>query len=142
MLGIVGTLLGLIPGISSLIQGVTAAWFNSKVQLYQAKMGVAREVAVAAIQAEVANNQAKVSWIMALASNPAMMFIVVGFAMPFIIYEWKAIAYDKVWMGGATTTDVIAGPLADWANIILSGIFVTSTVVGGAHAIVNRLTKE
>jgi len=132
------TFLGMIPGIASIVSAITTAWFNSKVQIYQAKTGCMRDVAVAAIQAEVQNNQAKVSWITALASNPVMMFIVVGFAMPFIIYEWQAIVYDKVWMHGTTSTDPITGPLADWASIILSGIFITSTGIGVAHAVINR----
>ncbi len=138
MLGLIGTFLGLIPGISSLVSSFTSAWFNSKVEMYVAKTGLERAVAVSAIQAEVGNNHAKIGWIEALAKNPVMLFIVVGFAMPFIIYEWKAIAYDKVWMDGLTKTDPITGPLADWATIILSGIFVTSTGIGIAHTIINR----
>ncbi len=139
MISLIGTFLALIPGISSVIQAITSAWFNAKVQLYQAKTGVIRDVAVAAIQAEVVNNQTKVSWIMALASNPVMLFIVFGFAFPYIAYEWKAILWDKVIMLGTTSTDAITGPLADWAQIILGGIFVTSTGIGVAHAIINKV---
>jgi len=142
VLSLIATFLGMIPGLASVVQGISAAWFNSKVQIYQAKTGLARDAVVAILQAEVANNQTKVSWITAIASNPVMLFIVWGFAMPFIIYEWQAIAYDKVWMHGATTTDPITGPLADWAQTILGGIFVTSTGIGVAHAIVNRVTSK
>jgi hypothetical protein len=138
MLSFLTTFLGLIPGINSVVSAVLNAYFNSKVQIYMAKTGLEEAVAVEAIKAEVVNNQTKVSWIQALASNPVMLFIVVGFAMPFIIYEWKAVAYDMVWMHGTTSTDPIRGPLADWATIILSGIFVTSTGIGVAHTIINK----
>ena len=131
-------LLSYIPGFLSLATAITNKAFDSKVAMYQARTGAARDVAVATIQAEVANNQTKVNWIVALASNPVMLFIVVGFAMPFIIYEWQAIVWDKVIMKGTTSTDFIEGPLADWAKIILTGIFVTSTGMGVAHAFLNR----
>jgi len=135
------TLLGMIPGISQVVQAITTAWFNTKVQMYQARAGVTKETAIAAIQAEVQNNQTKVSWITALAGNPIMMMIVVGFSMPYIIYEWQCIVIDTVWNHGTTYTNPIQGNLADWSNIILSGIFVTSTGVGIAHAVINRFNK-
>lgn len=138
MIAAILAFINMIPGISTAVTAITNAYFNSKVQMYAARWGVTRDVAVAAIQAEVTNNQTKVNWILALAQNPVMMFVVVGFAMPYIIYEWQAIVYDKVWMHGTTTTDPITGPLADWANVILTGIFVTSAGVGVAHTIVNR----
>jgi len=131
-------LLTYIPGVLSLLTALQKSWFDAKVAIYQARTGAAKDVAIAAITAEVTNNQTKVNWIVALASNPVMMFIVFGFAMPFIIYEWQAIVYDKVWMHGATKTDYIDGPLAEWAHIILTGIFVTSTGIGVAHAFISK----
>lgn len=141
MIGAVLAFINMIPGINTMITGITTAFFNSKVQMYQARWGVARDVAVAAIQAEAQSNEAKVNWILALAKNPVMQFIVFGFAMPYIIYEWKAIVYDKVWMAGHASTDPITGPLLDWSNIILTGIFVTSMGIGVSHAIVNKQTS-
>jgi hypothetical protein len=79
-----------------------------------------------------------VNWLTAIASNPVLLFIVLGFAMPYIIYEWQCIVYDTVWMHGETHTNPITGNLADWGNIILSGIFITSTGVGIAHTIINK----
>lgn len=132
-------LLSYIPGFLNLATSITTTVFNAKVQMYQARTGATRDVAVAAITAEVTNNQTKVSWIMALASNPVMLFIVFGFAMPWIIYEWKVVVYDNVWAHwGAYFTPPIAGNVGDWAGLILSGIFVTSGGIGLAHAIVNR----
>jgi len=142
MFAFIGTLLGLIPGISSLVSGVTSAWFNSKVRIYQSKMQCTRDVAVAAIQESVKNNETKVNWILALAQNPVMMFIVLGFAMPWIILEWKVIVYDNVWAHwGVFMTDPVRGEIGEWGGLIIGGIFVTSTGVGITHAIINR-TRE
>ncbi len=128
------TLLNLIPGVANVVQTITTAWFNSKVQMYQAKTGTTRDIAIAAITAEVQNNQTKVSWITALAGNPVMMMVVVGFALPWIIYEWQAIVVDTVWNRGTTFTPEIKGLFASFGNVILTGIFVTSTGVGIFHS--------
>lgn len=135
-------LLNLIPGISSLVQTITTAWFNSKVQMYQSKTGRDRDVAIQAIQAEVENNHSKVGWITALAGNPVMMFVVVGFSLPWIVYEWKVVIWDNIiclWLYGVTGfTPTIKGLVADWAGVILGGIFITSTGVGIAHMVINK----
>lgn len=132
-------LIGAIPVLGQIVTSIMTSFFNARVNMYTARTGVSRDVAVAAIQAQIADNQAKAGWITALASNPIMMLIVVGFALPFIVFEWKCVVIDIVWMGGTTSTPPIKGQLADWANVILGGIFISSTGMGVAHAIVNRL---
>ncbi len=136
------TLLGLIPGVSSLISTITGKWFDSKVAMYQARMGVTKEVAVAAITAEVGNNQAKVGWLNAVAGSKFLMVIVGGFAGPWIIYGWKVIVWDnivhKFFWDVYGFTPPITGLVGDWAGIILGGIFVTSTGMGLAHAVIKR----
>jgi hypothetical protein len=128
----------MIPGISSAVQAIANGWFNAKVQMYAARVGGDVDVAKTMLMAEVQTNQTKVSWLMAIASNPVLLFIVLGFSLPLIIFEWKCIVYDIVWMHGTTSTDPIRGQLADWATVILSGIFVTSTGIGVAHTWINR----
>lgn len=134
-------ILAFFTALPSLVNGVnafTAKYFDTKVQLYAARVGGDVAIAKAMLLAEAQANSAKVSWIAALAQNPAMMFIVIGFALPFIIFEWKCVVYDIVWMSGTTSTDPIKGQLADWASTILNGIFITTTGVGVAHAFINR----
>lgn len=142
MTALILTALNLIPGVSNLIQFVAGKWMDSKVSMYQARMGVTKEVAIAAIQAEVENNRTKVGWLQAVASSPFLMFIVAGFAGPWIIYGWKVIVWDnivhKFFWGVYGFTPPITGLVADWAGIILGGIFVTSTGVGITHAVLNR----
>lgn len=128
-------LLSYIPGFLTFATAITNKAFDTKVALYQAKTGAARDVAVAAITAAVTTDQAKAGWIAALAQNPIMMGIVVGFALPPIIYEWKVIVYDNVWAyWGKYYTPAIGGSVADWATTILYGIFLTGGGLGIAHA--------
>lgn len=139
------TLLGLIPGISNLVASITGKWLDTKVAMYQARMGVTRDVAISAIRAEVENNQTKVGWLKAVASSRFLQFIVGGFALPWIVYGNKVILWDNIihkfiW-GTYGFTPMITGLVGNWADIILSGIFVTSTGLGIAHAVLNR-TKE
>lgn len=131
-------LLSYIPGLMSLVSSITTAAFNAKVQMYQARTGASRDVAIQVLQAQVADNQTKVGWLKVIASSPVLLVIVFGFAAPFIIFEWKCVVYDIVWMHGTTMTDPIRGQIADWATTIIGGIFVTSTGIGVAHAIISK----
>lgn len=139
------TLLNLIPGVSSLIQFVVGKWMDSKVAMYQTRMGVTRDVAVAALQAEVENNKAKVGWLNAVANSRFLQFIVGGFAGPWIIYGWKVIVWDniihKFFWGVYGFTPPISGLVGEWASIILGGIFITSTGMGITSAVLNH-TRE
>jgi hypothetical protein len=127
-----------LPALMNGFTAFTSKYFDVKLKMYTARIGGDVTAAKAMLLAEVQNNQTKVGWLQAIASNPVLLFIVLGFAMPYIIFEWKCIVYDIVWMHGTTSTDPIKGQLADWANIILSGIFVTSAGIGAVHAWINR----
>lgn len=140
------TLLGMIPGLSSLIQFIAGKWMDSKVAIFQARMGVTRDIAVAAIQAETLNNQAKVGWLNAVASSRFLQFIVGGFALPWIVYGNKVILWDniihKFFWGVYGFTPPIGGLVGNWAEIILGGIFITSTGMGLTAALTSRIGKE
>lgn len=111
-------LLSLIPGLGSIAQGIAGAYFDKQVRLYMAKTGTSRDVAVAAIQA-MASVQDR--WWFVAALVPA-------FALPFVIWTWKAVVWDKIVMAGATSTDPLTGTLG-WAyTIIVSSIFVHGMV--------------
>lgn len=139
---IIMTLLGMIPGLSTLIQFVVGKYMDSKVAMYQTRMGVTRDVAVAAINAETLNNQAKIGWLNAVASSRFLQFIVGGFALPWIVYGNKVIMWDNIihkfiWDTYGFTPP-IGGLVGTWAEIILGGIFVTSTGMGITAAVLNR----
>jgi len=119
-----GALLGLIPGLSGVVQGITTAYFDQKVRLYQAKTGATRDVAVAAIQGTTAVAQRW--WFVAI-------LYPLG-ALPCLAYLYKTIMWDVIIMGGTTETDPLKGMIG-WAfYTIIGSIYV--------HAIVDTVVKE
>lgn len=146
MLAAVMTFLNLIPGISNLVQSITTKWMDSKVEMYKTKWGVTKEVAIAAIQTEATNNQTKVAWLQTVANSTFLKCVVGGFAFPLIVYMNKAYVWDnivhKFFWGVYGFTPPLTGLVADWGGVIISGIFVTSTGMGLAGAIIKRTTKD
>lgn len=49
-------------------------------------------------------------------------FARLAFALPYIAWLWKAVAYDKVWMGGTTATDGLTGAV-EWGLMIVMGFY-------------------
>jgi hypothetical protein len=127
------TILGLIPGLSSLVNGITTAYFNSKVQLTKARIGgdekVATQMIVASAQAEHENT----SKLSVLASNKFLTFMLIAFALPWIGYEWKVVVWDNilapVLLGHEGYTAKIGGEVGAWATTIIGFLFGSSTTL-------------
>ena len=137
MIALIMSVLHLVPGFTSLAQFIVGKVYDSRVSMYAARWGVTRDVAIAAIQAEATTNQAKASWIQAVASSPVLSFVVVGFAFPFIFYLNKVIVYDLC-LGLGSTPVLKYALLENWGNVIIGGIFLTAGGAGIATAIINR----
>ncbi len=124
-------ILGLIPGLSTLVSSITTAYFNAKVQLVKARIGgdtkVATQLVVEAAQADHENTNR----LGILAGNKILTLMLIGFATPIMIFEWKVIVYDVVlayWTNGSTAA--IHGQVADWMTTIISFLFGSATVMG------------
>lgn len=140
------TLLGLIPGVSSAVQAITTKWFDTKVQLYQARTGATKEIAVAAITAAVSDNQTKVAWLNAVAGSRFLQFIVGGFAFPLIVYMNKAYVWDNIvhpifWDGYGFTPE-LKGLVAEWGGVIIAGIFITGTGMKIADSVISKINAK
>jgi hypothetical protein len=66
--------------------------------------------------------------VQARAHNAVTAIVQVGFALPYIIWLWKAVPYDKVWMGGTTATDGLGGALEYGFLVVIGFYFLTYTV--------------
>ncbi|HEY6021659.1 MAG TPA: hypothetical protein VIY48_17855 [Candidatus Paceibacterota bacterium] len=131
-------LLGLIPGVLSLIQFVTGKVFDAKVAIIQARTGANRDVAVELVKAAVQQEHENSTKLSVIASNPLLTFMLFGFATPFVIYIWKIVVVDIVigpgciWftsMCWVANTDPIRGQVSDWGNTIIAFLFGSATTV-------------
>lgn len=136
-MGLILSILHLIPGFTNLAQFIVGKVYDSKVAMYQARWGTTREVAVAAIQADAQIQNAKVGWLQVISQSPVLSFVVVGFSFPFIFYLNKVIVWD-ICLGLGSTPALKYELLTNWGGIIIGGIFLTSTGAGIVHAIIAK----
>jgi len=122
------TLIGLIPGLTSLASGIVSTVFNAKVQITQAKIGGDRDVAVKLVQAAAQQEHEDTAKLGIIAGNTLLTVLLVLFAIPLVAFEWKVIVWDKLLSWGST--DPITGQVADWANTVIYFLFGAPTVMG------------
>jgi hypothetical protein len=122
-----------IPSITGGINNFVSKYYDAKVQITAARIGGDVDVAKALVSGVVAEGQTRVEFLKAVSQSKFLMFLVGGFALPWIIYEWKAVPFDNIfcpwWYGKACFTPTITGLVADWSGVILAGIFGTGSVM-------------
>ena len=137
--------LGMLPVIGTIVQGITSAFFNAKVSLVQARIGGDVAAATAIVKASEVQAHEATSRLAIFASNKLLTWLIIGFALPLIIFEFKVVVIDIVigpgsflgfhWVGD---TDPIRGQVADWATTIIGFIFGSSTAVSLGNMWFNR----
>lgn len=138
MIGAILAFINMIPGLSSMVTSVTSAFFNAKVQLVQARIGGDTAVAVATVKAAALTEETRVKGLAVIGGSWVLSMLVVGFALPWIGYEWKVVLWDNVWMNGASSTPAIHGDVAAWATTIITCLFGSGTVLTAGHMYFNR----
>ena len=141
-------LLTAIPGIGKIITGVTSAYFNAKVQIFQARTGATKDVAVAAISGAVQENHDQVNRLNVIAGNKALTYLVVGFALPLMLFLWQSVVWDKLacphlsWLSNfSCTTDPLKGQIADWATTIIACLFGSGAAITVSQTAMNVVAK-
>lgn len=139
MIGFLATIAGMIPGIAKIVEALTNSYFNAKVTMTTARIGGDVNVARALIQASAQSEATGVERLKVLSGSWPLVMLVVGFALPWIIYEWKVVVWDVVFAHYTHgTTDVIRGNVGDWAGVIIASLFGSSTVLAAGHMYFNR----
>ena len=125
MLSALLALIGAIPGIGALVTSITTAVFNSKVQIATAKIGGDTAVATALVKASEPEAHERTAALSVIAGSKILLLLVVVFAAPLAIFEWKVVVYDTIL--GLGTTLPIRGEVAQWANLIIGFVFGAPT---------------
>jgi len=136
MLETIMGVLGVIPGLSTLITFVVGKIYDAKIQLTTARIGGDVNVATSLVNAAVIGDQTRVAGLQVLASSKVMLAIVAGFALPWIIYEWKVVVWDNVLNLGSTAP--IRGNVGEWAGTIITCIFGSGTIMSVGHMYFHR----
>lgn len=132
-------LLGALPFVGNLITAVVNAFYNAKVSIATAQIGGDRDKAVELVKAAAAAEHERSTALSVIAGNKLLAFLVVAFAAPLVIFEWKVIVVDTVFNAG--TTFPIKGQVADWANTIIWSIFGSAGFASAASVVANTLRK-
>lgn len=129
-------ILAFLQALPALLNGVNAfaaKYYDSKVKITTALIGGNVDVAKQMVTGIVAEGQVRVSFLQTVSHSPFLMFLVGGFATPWIVYEWKVVVWDKIickWvLGEFGFTPAVDGTVGTWAGIILTGIFGTGSVM-------------
>ena len=128
----------MIPGLSNIVTALTAAFFNAKVSLVQARTGADVAVAKALVTAAVTDNQTSVGRLRVIAGSWVLSFLTIGFALPYMIYVWQCIVYDTVWMHGLTRTNPLGNDMSAWGATIIACLFGSGTVLTAGHMYFSR----
>lgn len=125
-----------VPAIAGGINNFTNKYYDAKVQITTARVGGDVEVAKQLVTGVVAEGQTRVSFLNTVGQSKFLMFLIGGFATPFMIYIWKIVVYDIVL--GLGSTDAIKGNVADWGGVIIAALFGSATVASVGHMFFNR----
>lgn len=134
-----------IPAITGGINNFTNKYYDAKVKITMARVGGDVKVATQLVTGVVAEGQTRVEFLRVVSQSKFLMFIVGGFAIPWIIYEWKVVVWDNIvchWIFGVYGfTPAIEGTVGAWAGVIIAGIFGTGGVMAIGQMFFNRKEK-
>jgi hypothetical protein len=131
-----------IPAITGGLNNFVSKYYDAKVQITTARVGGDVEVAKQLVTGVVAEGQNRIEFLKVVSQSKFLMWLVGGFAVPWIVYEWKVVVWDNMicfWIFGVYGfTPTIKGLVADWAGLILGGIFGTGSVMAVGQMFFNR----
>jgi hypothetical protein len=131
-----------IPAITGGINNFVSKYYDAKVQITMARIGGDVNVAKQLVTGVVAEGQTRVEYLKVVSQSKFLMGLVGGFAIPWIAYEWKVVIWDNMLClaiyGVTGYTPPIKGLVAEWAGVIIAGIFGTGSVMAVGQMFFNR----
>lgn len=131
-----------LPSIVHGFEAFTKAHYDAKVRIATARIGGDVAVAKQMVSGVVTEGQTRVEFLRVVSQSKFLMFLVGGFALPWMFYQAKVVAWDNIicfWFYGIYGfTPAIKGTVAEWAGWIIGGIFGTGGVMAAGQAFFNR----
>lgn len=131
-----------IPAITGGVNNFVSKYYDAKVQITAARIGGDVDVAKALVSGVVAEGQTRVEFLKAVSQSKFLMLLVGGFALPWVVYEWKVVVWDNFlcfqFYGTYGFTPTIKGIVGEWAGLIIGGIFGTGSVMAVGQMFFNR----
>lgn len=116
----------LLKALLGFLSGPLSSISNDLKEAYQSKLAATNDKERIAADERINLLEARKSIILAAQSDPFERWIRILFALPFAIYIWKLVVYDKVLLWGIT--DNLSTDLWNMFYIILGGYFLETTV--------------
>lgn len=114
----IGWLIGLVNPLGRIVD---------KIADVQTRMAAEQNTAAKiALEGELATLSARRDVILAAQADPFERWVRIGFALPFVLYIWKLVVWDKLLGWGAT--DGLSADLWAILYIVLGGYFVDTVV--------------
>lgn len=132
-------ILAFFQALPSLVHGLeafTKAHYDAKVRITTARIGGDVDVAKAIVSGVQMEGQTRVEFLRVVSQSKFLMFLLGGFALPWMIHEWKIVIYDN--MLGLGVTKPIGGTVGEWGGIIIASIFGSSTAAAIGQMYFNR----
>ncbi len=141
----ISAILAFFTALPSIVQGFeafTKAHYDAKVKITTARIGGDVDVAKAMVSGVVSEGGVRVEFLKAVSQSKFLMFLVGGFAIPWMVYQGKVVLWDNIvckWvMGVYGYTPPIEGTVGAWAGVIIAGIFGTGGVMAIGQMYFNR----
>lgn len=130
------------PAIIGGVNAFASKYYDAKVQITAARIGGDVTIAKAMVDAAIQGSHDSVERLKVIAGSKTLLFLTVAFAGPWIIYEWKVVAFDNVitplFTGEYGSTPAIKGDVASWGLTIIGCLFGSSTALAAGSMYFNR----
>lgn len=135
-----------IPAITGGFTAWSKAYYDAKVQITATRVGGDVKVAEQIVSGIVKEGETRVEFLKAVGQSKFLMFLVGGFAVPWMVYQAKVVLWDNIihpifWTGYGYTPP-IGGTVGQWAGWIIGGIFGTGGVMAAGQLYFNRRERD
>lgn len=125
-----------IPALTGGLGHFFDKYYDAKVAITTKRIGGDVDVAKSLVRGFVAEGEVRVNWIKAVSQSKPFLFLIIGFALPWMLYEWKVVVWDT--MLGWGTTGPIRGAVGAWGQSIIISLFGAGSVTTIGHMYFNN----